>query len=124
MTDQIVRRGLAFPATRRRPRVEPEKSFQARIVEYAHLCGWETHHEFDSRHSSEGWPDLELVRGKRHIRAEVKRAREEPEPHQERILGLLGRVPELEVYVWHEHDCGRPGHHAWLDILRTLGRHS
>jgi hypothetical protein len=99
---------------------EPEKAFQARITLYATLRRWAWHHEFDSRHSSAGWPDLELVRGERHIRAEVKHGGKEPTPDQERILAALSGVPTLEVYVWHPHDCGRPGHQSWNGIVETL----
>jgi len=111
----LATRGLSYPrgmAVRIRP--ESEKSFQARVIQYARLCGWEVHHELDSRRSSSGWPDLELVRGTRHIRAELKREGERPRPDQERILELL-RHTSTETYVWDPSD--------WSRIIHCLGRH-
>lgn len=118
----LARRGFiqAYPAfaklTVRERLPESEKSFMARVVQYARLCGWEVHHEFDSRRSSDGWPDLQLVRAERYVLAELKREGEKPRPEQERILELLRRVPGLEVYVW------SPS--SWPEIIRILGRHS
>ena len=112
----LATRGLSYPKTRLEVRLMPEseKSFQARVVQYARLTGWEVHHAFDSRHSSSGWPDLWLVRGQRLVAAELKREGERPRPEQERILGLLRRT-NTEVHVWTPSD--------WNRILRVLGRH-
>jgi hypothetical protein len=113
MTLTYLARGMIYPRARELP-PESEKSFMARVIQYARLTGWEVHHELDSRGSSSGWPDLELVRAERHIRAELKREGERPRPDQERILALLRRT-NTEVYVWDPSD--------WTRIIRTLGRH-
>ena len=39
-----------------------EAEFQAQVVELARLRGWRTHHHYDSRRSTPGWPDLVMVR--------------------------------------------------------------
>lgn len=91
-----------------------EKKYLQSIATLARILGWEVHHEFDSRYSSAGWPDLELVRPPRHIRAEVKVHGGHLEPEQERILGLLRQCPGTETYVWWEQD--------WPDIQRILSR--
>lgn len=49
-----------------------EKAFQAEIVELARLRGWVEFHQFDSRRSREGWPDLVLIRPPRVLFWEVK----------------------------------------------------
>lgn len=95
--------------------VESEKSFQARLIQLARLMGWEVYHTYDSRRSAAGWPDLELVRPPRYIRAELKREGGHVEPEQLRVLDLLRRCPGVETYVWTPAD--------WNRILRTLGRH-
>ena len=42
-----------------------EKEFQSQIIQLAKLCGWLTHHHYDSRRSTPGFPDLVLVHAKR-----------------------------------------------------------
>jgi hypothetical protein len=95
---------------------QPEGDFLLAVVVFAHLYRWETHHEHDSRRSSAGWPDLEMVRPPRHVRAELKRDDEDVEPgsDQDRILAKLRECPSLEVYVWHPRD--------WPAIVQILTR--
>jgi len=120
----LATRGLTFPRTsvKRRPQVAPprlrESEFLEDVVRVASLYGWEHHHEHDSRKSSPGWPDLELVRPPRHIRAELK-VRERDRQligDQKRIMGLLAQVPGLETYVWLPTDLPR--------IVFILSRHT
>lgn len=40
-----------------------EKQFMAQVVQLAKLRGWLVYHTFDSRRSTQGFPDLVLVRG-------------------------------------------------------------
>lgn len=83
---------------------QAEKEFLASILTLAHILGWETHHEHDSRRSSEGWPDLELVRDGRHIRAECKTETGELTKDQSRVLNKLRQCQGLEVYIWRPSD--------------------
>jgi hypothetical protein len=111
----IATRGLTFPRTsvQRRPQIPPsslrESEFLEDVLRVARLYGWECHHEHDSRKSSPGWPDLELVRPPRHIRAELKvRERDRQlRGDQKRIMGLLAQVPGLETYCWLPSDLPR-----------------
>lgn len=105
----LVVHGLAFPAARlpvRRTRENPEEHFLQKVVSFARLYGWDYHHEHDSRRSTPGWPDLELVRPPRHIRAELKvhESDRELKGEQRRINEVLRQVPGLEVYVWTPRD--------------------
>jgi hypothetical protein len=47
-------------ASQQLPRLT-EKQFQQQVLDLAHACGWRTYHTFDSRRSTEGFPDLVLV---------------------------------------------------------------
>ena len=119
----VATRGLTFPRTSvpRRPQVVPrpkEKHFLEDVIAVARLYDWDWHHEHDSRRSTPGWPDLELVRPPRHIRAELKLRERDRElvGDQQRIMGLLSQVPGLETYVWLPTDMPK--------IVFILSRHT
>lgn len=92
-----------------------EKALQNAIVEAAHRLGWWTHHHYDARRSTPGFPDLVLIRDGQIIFAELKREDGKVSAHQARVLELLEGCG-LEVHVW------RPSH---LDdvIARLQERH-
>jgi uncharacterized protein YfaT (DUF1175 family) len=81
--------------------VEPkltERQFQARVVTYARIMGWRCYHQFDSRRSEAGWPDLVLIRRPRVVFVEVKAQRTPITTAQRECLGLL-RSCAQEAYV-------------------------
>lgn len=83
---------------------EPEKQFQAAVVQLAKLNGWATYHAYDSRRSASGMPDLLLVKPPRLIFAELKSSRGRLSPAQTAWLALLKAVPCAEVHVWRPED--------------------
>lgn len=91
-----------------------EKKYMQSILTLARILGWETHHVFDSRYSSAGWPDIEMVRPPRHVYAEIKLDGTRLDPEQEKIIGLLRLCPQLEVYVWRPSD--------WPEVQKILAR--
>lgn len=52
-----------------------EKDFQQHVVDLARACGWLVFHDYDSRHSQPGFPDLVLVKNKRLLFRELKATR-------------------------------------------------
>lgn len=49
-----------------------ERAFQWRVVALARQLGWKEFHQFDSRRSQPGWPDLVLIRRPRIVFLELK----------------------------------------------------
>ena len=88
-----------------------EKSFQQLVIDYAKLKGWTVYHTFNSRKSTPGYPDLSMVRGARHVVAELKSEHGRLTPDQRRWLEAFQHT-STEVYLW------RPS--AWPDIERVL----
>ena len=80
-----------------------EKQLQAAIVQMARLLGFSCWHQFDSRRSDPGWPDLTCARGRRLIFAELKTERGRVRPDQIACLEALERTG-AEVYVWRPAD--------------------
>lgn len=99
-------------------RQEPEAEFQASVIKLAHLQGWIEYHDYDSRRSTAGFPDLTLLRvtGDRAelLFAELKRVGETPTAAQRRWLGGLQLVDSLGIYLWDRRD--------WDEIERALAR--
>ena len=93
------------------PRVVPivaetEKGFQAWVVEYAALMGWDVHHQRWSMQSASGWPDLVICRPPRLVFAELKSERGRLTDPQKRWLNQLDHC-HAEVYVWRPSDRQR-----------------
>ena len=87
-----------------------ETQLQAAIIEYAELMGWRIYHVTNVHkrlrsHTSEGFPDLHMVRGKRIVYAELKNATEKRTEEQNEWAEAIERTP-AEYYLW------RPGH--WM----------
>lgn len=80
-----------------------EKAWQQLVVDYARMNGWWTHHEFDSRRSSEGWPDLVLLRDGEALFVECKREDGKVTPAQGYVLDLLESAG-CEALVWRPSD--------------------
>ena len=88
-----------------------EKQFMAEVVRFARRNNWLIYHTTNSRKSAAGFPDLILIRGNRLIVAELKVARNEPTPAQERWLCAFHGAG-VKAYLW------RPEH--WGEIIETL----
>ena len=94
------------------PAAETEAGFQAAVIELAKLRGWLVFHNYDSRRSESGFPDLCLVRSGRVIFAELKTARGTVRPDQREWLMTLALCGGVEVYLW------RPS--FWAQIEQAL----
>lgn len=99
-----------------------ERSFQAHVIELAEWLGYRVYHEYDSRRSTPGYPDLALIRASgvhpvygpypaRYLLAELKKEKGRLRPDQIFWLTTLSQT-NTECYVW------RPRH--WNDIVRIL----
>lgn len=80
-----------------------EKQWQQLVVDFARMHQWWTHHEFDSRRSSEGWPDLVLLRDGEALFVELKREDGKVTAAQAYVLDLLESAG-CEVAVWRPSD--------------------
>ena len=90
-----------------------EKHFQQQVIELATLCGWLHFHEYDSRMSSPGYPDLFLMHPVKHrfLVRELKAEKGRLRPEQ--VLWLNGlKACGIDAGVW------RP--HQWDEIVTTL----
>lgn len=101
-----------------------EKAFQAQVIQLAELNGWMCHHEYDSRRSTPGMPDLVLLHpaGYLHI-AEIKTERGRLSAAQKvwlkafrlvHAIMAVYSVPDryFGVHVWRPRD--------WAEIERVL----
>jgi hypothetical protein len=81
-----------------------EAAFQAAIIELATLAGWLCHHEYDSRRSTPGYPDLTLCKPPRLLLIELKTQRGRVRPEQREWLAALAECPGVEVALWRPSD--------------------
>ena len=87
-----------------------EKQLQAAVVRLARLLGWRAFHQYDSRRSEPGWPDLVLIRRERLVFAELKAERGRVTPAQQETLDSLRTVARaiqtgnVEVHLWRPAD--------------------
>jgi hypothetical protein len=105
---------------------QSEAEFQVAVQELATAYGWRWIHIQPGASSNgywrtpvtgqlgKGFPDLLLVKGDRMVAAELKAQRGKLEPSQEFVLGVLGEVGFVEVYVWRPDD--------WDEITEVLAR--
>ncbi|KKL07928.1 hypothetical protein LCGC14_2581080 [marine sediment metagenome] len=91
-----------------------EKAFQAQIVDAARALSWYVFHVYDSRRSSTGFPDLELIRGATMLRLEVKTEDGVVADEQQAYIDRLNQVKYVVA------DVVRPSH--WDEVLDTLKR--
>lgn len=80
-------------------RLVTEADLQATIVEIAVRFGWSTHHQFDSRRSNTGWPDLVLLRPPRALFVELKTEIGKVSAGQAHVLERL-QACGFEVAIW------------------------
>ena len=92
-----------------------EAEFQAQVIQYAVLRGWDWMHvermgdrkgwRTPTKGTIRQWPDLTLLRGHRMVYAELKAQKAPPPPQaQKDVLSKLSMVPGNEVYVWRPSD--------------------
>ena len=80
-----------------------EKAFLQTVREHVSALGYLEYHTHDSRHSTEGFPDIVALRGKRGVVLELKihpvtQERGRPTPEQRKWLEAFDAVG-LESYV-------------------------
>lgn len=80
-----------------------ERDWQSTVTGLATVMGWWTHHHHDSRRSSEGWPDLVLLRPPDALFVELKTNTGRVRPEQALVLQMLSECG-LEVHVWRPRD--------------------
>ena len=85
-----------------------EGQLQSAIIKYAELMGWRIYHVTNVHkrlrsHTSEGFPDLHMVRGKRIVYAELKNATEERSDQQVLWAFAIHKTP-AEYYLWRPAD--------------------
>lgn len=80
-----------------------EKVWQDEVVKLAKLGGWAYQHQFDSRRSVAGWPDLVLVRPPELVIVELKTLKGRVRPEQQQWLDRLAACG-VEVHVWRPTD--------------------
>lgn len=90
-----------------------EQAWMRQVIDAARLLGWTAYHTYDSRRSTQGFPDLVLVRD-RVIFAELKVAGGRVSHYQRRWLELLRRAG-AETYIWYPDDWPKVEH-----VLRRL----
>lgn len=93
----------------------PEKVLQQNVVSLAKALGWWTHHHYDSRRSTPGWPDLVMLRGERALFVELKREKGRTTPDQRDVIARLTNAG-LDARIW------RPSDWVSQEVHRELGR--
>jgi hypothetical protein len=81
-----------------------EADFQQFVVALARRNGFLVYHTYRSTRSEAGYPDLVMVRGRRMVIAELKRAGKGPSMAQVQWLLAMAQVPGVECYCWDETD--------------------
>lgn len=98
--------------TAARPRHTPvtvpevtEADWQAKILGYARLRGWQDWHDNDSRRNDAGLPDLILWHPTAggHLMVEVKKQTGRLRPAQARTIASM-RAAGIEVHIWRPSD--------------------
>ncbi len=92
-----------------------EAQLQSRIFEICRDLGLLCYHTHDSRRSQPGYPDLTIAGPGGQVFAELKNAKHQATPEQERWLTMLRRGG-AEAYLW------RPEHLRSGVIAETLAR--
>ena len=83
-----------------------EKAWQAQVEEWLKRGGWLYIHQFDSRRSNPGFPDVLAIRGRRLLAIELKAKRKKPGFWQDVWLTAFRELgcEHVEVYVWRPFD--------------------
>jgi hypothetical protein len=83
-----------------------ERQWQALVRELANLTGWRTWHQYDSRKSDPGYPDLMLLRPPEAIWAELKTNGGRVSDAQRETTELMIACG-LETHIWRPRDLTR-----------------
>ena len=84
--------------------VMTEDQFQTSVIQVAKDTGWMLFHDYDSRRSTAGFPDLVMTRNGRTIFAELKSQRGRIRPEQKEWIAELEKTNGIEVYLWRPSD--------------------
>ena len=76
-----------------------EKEFQSQVVQLAKLRGWLCFHDYDSRKSTAGFPDLVLIRGHQILVAELKVGNRKATPEQRQWLEAFAGA-RVRAFIW------------------------
>ena len=80
--------------------VMTEETFQLSVIQVAKDMGWLLFHDFDSRRSTAGFPDLVMTRNGRTIFAELKSQKGRIRTEQKQWIAELEKTQGVEVYLW------------------------
>ena len=84
--------------------VMTEDTFQTSVIQIAKDTGWMLFHDYDSRRSTAGFPDLVMTRDGRTIFAELKSQKGRVKAAQQEWLDALDKTEGLEVFLWRPSD--------------------
>jgi hypothetical protein len=76
-----------------------EKEFMAQIAQLARIRGWRVFHDYDSRRSVPGFPDMLLIRGEQILVFELKVGRRKTTPEQEDWLAAFLNTGKVGAYT-------------------------
>lgn len=83
-------------------KLQTETSWQSWVIDMATVNGWWHHHDYDSRRSTPGWPDLTLIRPPQLLFVELKKEGGQVSTDQRYVIELL-RACGSDVRVWYPH---------------------
>ena len=72
---------------------QSEGEYQQQILDLARTLGWRVFHDYDSRRSEPGFPDLILIRGVTLLALEIKGAKAKPPPPAQ--VGWIGAFKQV-----------------------------
>lgn len=84
-----------------------EAPFMALAIDFLRECGWQVHHETDSRRTPSGFPDLLAVRPPRVLVVELKRETSRLREEQGWWADDLARCPGIEYLLLRPSDWPR-----------------
>lgn len=102
-------------------KLELEKDFQQRVVQFARLNGWKVYAVPDSRRATlAGYPDLTMWHPKqgRILWAELKREKGKTSPAQDEVIEEL-RKSGAEVHVWRPSDWDVLANHLVRNLKKN-----
>lgn len=77
-----------------------EKEWQLAVNQLLALHGWRSYHTFDSRRSSEGFPDVIALKPPRMLAVELKTDKGKPTQAQLDWLNAFAGVDQVEAHIW------------------------
>lgn len=84
-----------------------ESEFMASVVDAAEKLSWRCFHDYDSRRSNPGWPDLVCVRDGKLLALELKAKRGRVRPGQIEWIAELADVPGVTAMIARPDDWDR-----------------